>query len=70
MAYVDAKEIAEFLKDKRIKDIAIAIMNIEKNNNGVLTEELYQEYSKHYDEYFEARDDLTGILNETLQAER
>ncbi len=70
MSYIEAKMISEFLRDKEIRDIAITIMNIEHNNNGELTEELYKKYVKRYDYYFEDCDELTGILNGVLQDDK
>lgn len=67
MAYNRVKEISKYLKDKDIKDIAIAIMNIEQNNNKELTKDLYNRYSMQYDYYFYNVDELTGILNYILQ---
>jgi len=67
MAYNRVKEISKYLKDKDIKDIAIAIMNIEQNNNKELTKDLYNRYSIQYDYYFYNVDELTGILNYILQ---
>lgn len=67
MKYDKAKEINDYLKNRNIKDIAIAIMNIELNNNGELTTEMYQRYSEQYDYYFDKNDNLAGILNEILQ---
>lgn len=67
MSYKEVKRISEFLRDKKIRDIALTIMNIEQNNNGELTEELYKKYVKQYDYYLEDCDDLTGILNRVLQ---
>lgn len=62
-----ATKICRDLEGRKMKDIAIAIMNIEHNRNRELTDELYEKFSKKYDDYFENHDDLTGILNEVLQ---
>lgn len=67
MAYNRVKEISKYLKDKDIKDIAIAIMNIEQNNNQKMPKDLYIRYSIQYDHYFYNIDELTGILNYVLQ---
>ena len=42
-------------------------MNYERNNNGLMTEDLYNEYCEIYDYNFWKSDDLTGILNCVLQ---
>lgn len=67
MAYSRVKKISKYLKDKDIKYIAIAIMNIEQNDNQKLTKDLYSRYSIQYDYYFYNVDELTGILNYVLQ---
>lgn len=67
MAYNRVKEISKYLMDKDIKDIAIAIMNIEQNDNQKLTKDLYSRYSIQYYYYFYNVDELTGILNYVLQ---
>lgn len=67
MAHNRVKKISKYLKDKDIKDIAIAIMNIEQNNNQKLTKDLHSRYSIQYEHYFNNVDELTGILNYILQ---
>lgn len=68
MAKKEVQNIIRFLDDKDYKDIAIALMAIEHNNEQLpLDNEIYVKYKQVYEYYFDKRDDLTGMLNEVLQ---
>lgn len=68
MAKKEVQDIIRFLDDKDYKDIAIALMAIEHNNEQLpLDNEIYVKYKQVYEYYFDKRDDLTGMLNEILQ---
>lgn len=68
MAKKEVQDIIRFLNDYDYKDIGIALMAIEHNNEQLpIDSEIYEKYKKVYEYYFDKRDDLTGMLNEVLQ---
>lgn len=68
MAKKEVQDIIRFLNDYDYKDIGIALMAIENNNEQLpINSEIYEKYKKVYEYYFDKRDDLTGMLNEVLQ---